>query len=90
MRKTLVFVDLNTTNYFQFIGNNEPTIGHMDGLMSTEDSLFVADLTATGNTDAGGNHGVIYQIKSLVTRVSFRFNDHVLELHWPAGVATSG
>ena len=82
----LVFVDLNTTNYFHFIGNNEPNIGHMDGLMSTEDSLFVADLTATGNADTGGNHGVIYQIKSLMTRVSFRFSDHVLELIWPEGV----
>jgi len=82
----LVFVDLNTTNYFQFIGNNEPNIGHLDGLLSTEDSLFVADITATGNTDSGANAGVIYQIKSLVSRLSFRIDNGTLELTWPAGV----
>jgi len=82
----LVFVDLNTTNYFQFIGNDEPNIGHLDGLMSTEDSLFLADITATGNTSSGGNRGVIYQIKSLVSRLSFRFSGNTLELSWPAGL----
>jgi glucose/arabinose dehydrogenase len=82
----LVFVDLSTTNYFQFIGNDEPNIGHLDGLMSTEDSLFVADLTATGDTYTGGHSGVIYQIKSLISRLSFRLINNTLELTWPAGV----
>src|SRR5262245_5473745 len=82
----LVFVDLRTTNYFQFIGNNEPNIGHLDGLMSTEDSLFVADLTTTGDTNTGGHNGVIYQIKSLISRLSYRWINEMLELTWPAGV----
>jgi len=82
----LVFVDLTTTNYWQFIGNDEPNIGHLDGLLSTSDSLFLADLTRTGNTDAGTNSGVIYQIKSLGTFLSLSFSNNVLELTWPAGV----
>ena len=82
----LVFVDLTTTNYFQFIGNNEPNLGHLDGLLSTDDSLFVADLTATGNISASSNAGVIYQIKSLVSRLWFNLSNNTLELSWPAGV----
>jgi len=83
----LVYVDLGTTNYFQFIGNNEPNIGHLDGLMATEDSLFVADLTAKGDTGSGGNTGVIYQIKSLARgMLSFRRTDSGFELSWSSGV----
>jgi len=82
----LVYVDLNTMSYFQFIGNDEPNIGHLDGLLSTADSLFLADLTSTGDTFSGGNAGVIYQIKSLVTRLVFQMRDNALELSWPSGV----
>lgn len=82
----LVYVDLITTSYFQFIGNNEPSIGHLDGLLPTRDSLFVADLTSTGNTGSGGNTGVIYQLKSLVSHLLFRISNTTLELTWPAGV----
>jgi hypothetical protein len=82
----LVFVDLANGSYFQFIGNNEPSIGHLDGLLSTSDSLFLADLTSTGSTGSGGNKGVIYQIKSLATRLDFRIHNNALELSWPAGV----
>ena len=82
----LVYVDLTNNSYFQFIGNDVASIGHLDGLLSTDDSLFVADLTATGNTDTGPNTGVIYQLKSLVTRLAFRMNNNTLELSWPAGV----
>jgi glucose/arabinose dehydrogenase len=61
----LVYVDLATGAYTHFIGNDEPGIGHLDGLLSTADSLFVADLSATGGlfapSDAG--RGVIYQIR---------------------------
>lgn len=83
----LVFVDLTNHSYFQFIGNNEPNIGHLDGLLSTGDSLFAADLAATGfGSSSSTNKGVIYQIKSLVTRIAFRVNNNTLELTWPAGV----
>jgi glucose/arabinose dehydrogenase len=82
----LVYVDLATKTYFQFIGNDEPNIGHLDGLLATGDSLFLADLTATGDTGSGGNTGVIYQIKSLATRLAFQIHNNALELIWPAGV----
>ena len=82
----VVFVDLATTNYWQFIGNDEPNIGHLDGLLSTSDSLFLADLTSTGDTDTGANTGVIYQIKSLKIFLSFSLSNNVLELTWPAGI----
>ncbi len=83
----VVYVDLSTTGYFQFIGNNEPSIGHLDGLLSTADSLFLADLTATGDPSAGGSTGVIYQIKSLFAgRLSFRVVNNALELSWTHGI----
>ena len=40
----LVFVDLNDNSYFHIIQNDEPSVGHLDGLLSTNDSLFVADI----------------------------------------------
>ncbi len=83
----VVFVDLTTTNYFQIIGNNEAGIGHLDGLLPTDDSLFLADLTATGNTGSGGGTGAIYQIKSLVSPVlSFSLGGNTLQLSWRVGV----
>ena len=88
----LVYVDLSPsarapTNYFHFIGNNEPNIGHLDGLVSTEDSLFVADFTSNGSLSTGSGRGVIYQIKSLVLPPvqSRRLNDRV-ELTWNFGI----
>src|SRR5258706_2197072 len=82
----LVYVDPATKSYFQFIGNDEPNIGHLDGLLATADSLFLADLTATGDTGSGGNTGVIYPIKTLATRLAFQIRNNALELSWPAGV----
>jgi glucose/arabinose dehydrogenase len=82
----LVYVDLASLTYFHFIGNEEPDIGHLDGLLATEDSLFISDLAANGNLSNGGGRGVIYQIKSLVLppiRV-FQTEDRV-ELAWSHG-----
>jgi len=62
----LVFADLAVTNYFHFTPARQPNVGHLDGLLATEDSLFVADLTASGSMDNGSGLGVIYQIRSLV------------------------
>jgi len=82
----LVYVDLTTTNYFHFIGNQEPNIGHLDGLVATEDSLFVADLTSNGILDNGGGRGAIYQIKSLVLPpIRLRWVGPWVELTWNYG-----
>ena len=83
----LVYVNLSNYSYFQFIGNAEPKIGHLDGLLTTGDSLFAADLASTGFASNGAStNGVIYQIKSLVTRLGVRMNGNAIELSWPAGV----
>jgi glucose/arabinose dehydrogenase len=82
----VVFVDLRTTNYFHFISNDEPNIGHLVGLLATEDSLFAADLTSNGRLDNGGGRGVIYQIKSLVLPpIGLRWVGQRVELRWNYG-----
>ena len=85
----VVYADLTTTNYFQIIGNDEPNIGHLDGLLSTYDSLFLADLTSDGNiysADGLGNNGVIYQIKSLVAHsLGWQITSQSLGLSWTRG-----
>lgn len=61
----LVFVDLDDNSYFHFISNTESGVGHLDGLLATDDSLFVADISpggAFGPSDS--NSGVIYQIQA--------------------------
>jgi len=63
----LVFVDGGENTYFHFIGNDEPDIGHIDGLLSTQDTLYLADISSTGGFSAANNNqGVIYRIQSLV------------------------
>jgi hypothetical protein len=63
----LVFANPRTGHYFDFISNNEPNIGHLDEALSTSDSLFLADLSATGDVfGAGGpGQGMIYQIQAI-------------------------
>ena len=63
----VAYADPATGNYFHFILGQQAGIGHLDGLMSTRDSLFVADFVSTGNVGSGAGAGIIYQIKSLVT-----------------------
>ena len=59
----LIYADPSTGHYFDFISNNEPGIGHFDGALSTSDSLFLADVSQTGDMGSGGGQGTIYQIK---------------------------
>ena len=61
--KVAVYADPATGSYFHFILGQQPGIGHLDGLLSMRDSLFVADLVPGGSLSAGLNAGVIYQIK---------------------------
>src|SRR5947207_3113338 len=57
----LVFWDAGTGNYFHFIESFQ--LGHGDQLLSTDDSLFIADMASDGSVDTNGGTGVIYQIK---------------------------
>ena len=64
----LVYVDLDSGEYFHLVGNDEPAVGHLDGLLATEDALYVADLTGTGSLVATEPTGVIYRIAPANTR----------------------
>lgn len=63
----LVFSNLDNGEYFYFIDNDEPDVGHLDGLLTTHDSLFIADISPPGGL---GNRevdtGVIYQIQRVI------------------------
>jgi glucose/arabinose dehydrogenase len=61
----LVFWNRATGGYFDFVDNNEPNIGHLDGLLSTRNALFISDLSSNGDlfTSAGTGAGVIYEIQ---------------------------
>jgi hypothetical protein len=61
----MLFADPSTGHYFDFISNDLPNIGHLDEAMSTEDSLFVADITSGGDMGTGAGQGMIYQIKAI-------------------------
>lgn len=86
----LVYANPATGEYFHFILGQQPGIGHLDGLLATRDSLFVADLVTTGNTGNGAGAGVIYQIKSLVDptapTLKARSVQSQIELTWDRGV----
>lgn len=86
----LVYADPATGQYFHFIGNDEAGVGHLDGLLATADSLFLADLAPQGSLGTSGGTGVIYQLKSLVpSALQFRRMGEELELTWSAGVLQS-
>ena len=56
----VVFYDLATGEYFHFIEAFQ--LGHPDAFTTSDDSLFVADMSSTGDLFTAGT-GVIYQIK---------------------------
>jgi glucose/arabinose dehydrogenase len=82
----LVFVDLSSNRYFHFIPSKLAGVGHLDGLLSTSDSLFISDLSKSGNLSSSTGNGVIYQVKSLVgPAVHFRWVNGHVELTWVHG-----
>ena len=74
----LVFVDLSTNNYFHFIDNNDPNVGHIDSLFSTADSLFLADFASTN----GGDSGIVYQISMVPEPGTFALSFTALGMLW--------
>jgi hypothetical protein len=61
----LVFWNRATGNYFDFIGNNEPNVGHLDGLLSTSNAIFIADISSNGDlfSSTGTGAGIVYEIQ---------------------------
>jgi glucose/arabinose dehydrogenase len=60
----VVFADPASGSYFHFIGTGEPALGHPNGLLATDDALYVADFATTGSFGAADT-GAIYRIRSL-------------------------
>jgi len=58
----VVFADPTSGAYFHFIGNDEPALGHPNGLLATDDALYVADFSTTG-TFGAADFGAIYRIR---------------------------
>ena len=58
----LAYVDLATGDYVHLVANDEPLVGHLDGLLATADALYVADLTGPGSLVGTEALGVIYRI----------------------------
>lgn len=86
----LVFVDLNTTNYFHFTKPQLPGVGHLDGLLRVTDSLFISDMSTNGSLSSASGKGVIYQVKALVgPPVKARWVNSQLELSWRHGTLQS-
>ena len=65
----VVYADPATGQFLHFLRPNQPDVGHLDGLLATEDSLFLADLTGTNSLNTYHAGGVIYQIKHIGTPV---------------------
>jgi hypothetical protein len=60
----LIYWNPNTNQYVELIAGGDPNIGHLDGIYSTGDSVFLMDLNTQGNTyDASGDgSGAIYEL----------------------------
>ena len=74
----LVFADLATGEYFHIIENDLPGVGHLDGLLATNDSLFVSDVSPLGGFgNSARDRGVIYQIQSTVPDIDVTDDNRV-------------
>lgn len=60
----LVFFDLHSGNRFELISNDNPTIGHLDSLFSSDNAIYVADLCGTGLLAEANSCGVIYRVST--------------------------
>ena len=61
-----MFVDLRDNSYSHVIANTEPNVGHLDGILATDNALYLADISPSGGFSAGANRsGIIYRIESL-------------------------
>ncbi|MCA9147913.1 MAG: hypothetical protein KDA92_01375 [Planctomycetales bacterium] len=72
----LVYVNLADNSYFHMISNDEPNVGHIDGLLSTYDSLYMADISPNGGfANANSQTGKIYRLQSLASSIPGDFNN---------------
>lgn len=90
----VVYVNLQNQTYFHFIAGQQPGVGHLDGLLSTKDSLYIADLVTHGNLTNGAGAGVIYRIRSrrppAPPRLRIEWESSVMRLEWEQNVRVYG
>jgi glucose/arabinose dehydrogenase len=60
----LLYVDLHERAAFELVPNDAPSVGHLDNVLATEDSLYIADLNPRGALSSPDAGGVIYQIRA--------------------------
>ncbi len=58
----VAYVDRETGVVTHVVSNDEPLIGHLDGLLATRDALYLADMTGTGSLVGTVPTGVIYRV----------------------------
>ena len=63
----LAYVDLRATTYLAWVDQAETGVGHLDGLLSTQTKLYVADISPDGGfNSSSSDEGIIYRIVSAV------------------------
>jgi hypothetical protein len=71
----LAFIDLESNEQFHVVPNADPTVGHLDGLLATVDTLYAADISSQGGfSSSGANSGKIYSIRSLIANGDYDRN----------------
>lgn len=58
----VAYFEPETGGYTHVISNDEPGVGHLDGLLSTRDALYLADLSGLGSLVGTTANGVIYRV----------------------------
>ena len=58
----VAYVDRATGDVVHVVAEAEPAIGHLDGLLATDDALYLADLTGLGSIAGYEATGVIYRV----------------------------
>jgi glucose/arabinose dehydrogenase len=57
----VIYLDLNTHQYFDFILGGQDGMGHLNSLLATNGALFLADFSSTGSFSDSGT-GIIYEV----------------------------
>ena len=58
----VAFVDRETGAITHVVSNDEPLVGHLDGLLATREALYLVDMTGTGSLVGTAATGVIYRV----------------------------
>lgn len=83
----VVYANPDTGSYFHFIRGQQEGIGHLIGLLSTRTTLYIADISSSGDLGEVGA-GVIYKIRSLAPEdpvVNMSRQNDTMRITWDRG-----